>query len=316
MKKKLLKELKEVMQLNYLPKEGALTGLYRDYTISMGTLDKRSDLSYIYIPAKPPEDFNLETLILFLNNLGGKFRGVSLATYENCKIVINYSPSLRNKSKKEIFLEIISVVINFCTLNGFIRCCEFCGESNNVSPILINNTIAHSCINCKSEIKSTIANNRQAQREKGSNIVGGIVGSFIGALVGSIIWIIIYQMGYIAAIAGMAIAVCSIVGYEKFGGKLDIVGIIITSLITIVAVYLAQHISFAIEIYDAYKYDGFTFVSSLQSVPVFLDDPSVSSVFWGDLAKGYILTIAGSASYIYRSYKDKNYIVEVKDINF
>ncbi|MDS0524500.1 hypothetical protein NNC19_02345 [Clostridium sp. SHJSY1] len=316
MKKKILKQLKDEMQLNYLGKEGALTGLYRDYSISMGTLDIRSDLSYIYIPVKPPEDFNLETLILFLNNLGGKFKGVSLATYENCKIVLNYSPSLRNKGKKEIFLEIINVVINFCTVNGFVRCCEFCGESDNIAPILINNIVSHSCVNCKTEIKSVIANNRQAQREKSSNIVGGIVGSFIGALVGSIIWIIIYQMGYIAAIAGLAIAVCSIVGYEKFGGKLDIVGIIITSLITIVAVYLAQYFSLSIEIYDAYKYEGFTFISALKSVPIFLENHNVSSVFWEDLIKGYALTIAGSVSYIHRAYKEKNYIVDVKDVNF
>jgi hypothetical protein len=315
MKKKVLKELKNEMQINYLEKEGALIGYYRGYNISMGTLDTRYDISYISIPLKCPENLSIETISVFLNNLRSKYKGLSLARYENYRIVLNYTPKLRSKSKSEIFLLIINEVIDFCVLNNFVRCCEFCGESFDLSPVLINKVVASSCVNCKVELKNTLEVNRQAQREKSSNIIGGIVGSFLGAVIGSIIWIVVSQMGYIAALAGLAIAVCSIVGYEKFGGKLDVVGIIITSVITIFTVYLAQHISYAIDIYNTYKHQGFTFTTSLQSVPVFLENPKFARVFWGDLAKGYILTIAGSVSYIYKSYKERNYVVEVKDIN-
>lgn len=316
MKKKILNELKEEMQLNYAKKEGILTGFYRGYNISMGTLNKQSDISYINIPLKCPEWFSIEKINIFLNDLKSRYKGISLACYEDYRIYLNYIPRGIGKNKTEIFSAIINEIMNFSIMNNLTTCCEVCGNNVEVAPILVNNVTTSCCVNCKLEINNSIAMNQQAQREKKSNIVGGIVGAFIGALIGSVVWIVIYQMGYIAAIGGLAIAVCNIKGYEMFGGKLDKKGIVITSIITIVAVYLAQHISLGLEIYDTYKLEGFTIMNSMKSVPNFLESESISRVFFGDLAIGYFLTLVGSVSYIHKAYKQSNYKIEVKDINF
>ncbi len=164
-------------------------------------------------------------------------------------------------------------------------------------------------------MKNSIAMNQQTQREKKSNIIGGIVGSLIGALIGSIIWIIIYQLGYIAAVGGLAIAICSIKGYELFGGKLNLTGIIITSIITIMLVYLAQHVSLGIDIYNAYKEFDITIFDAIRSVPEFLAEESIMRPFFTDLIVGYILTLIGSVSYISRAYKQSNYKIDVQEIN-
>lgn len=315
MKKKMLKEIKDNMQLNYLEKEGVLTGIYRGYNMSIGTLNKAHNISYISIPLKMPEEFGVEKVSIFLNNLREKYKGISVASYENYSIKINYAPRLRKQNKTEVIINIVNEILDFVQSNGLVSCCEICGKSNVIAPLIVNGVITSCCVNCRLEVKNSIAINQQEQREKKSNIVGGIIGSLIGALIGSIIWIIIYQLGYIAAAGGLAIAVCSIKGYELFGGKLNLTGIIITSIITIMSVYLAQHISLGIDIYNAYKEYEITIFDAIRSVPEFLTEESIARPFWTDLIIGYILTLVGSVSYISRAYKQSNYKIDVQEIN-
>jgi len=317
MKKKMLKEIQEKTQLTYLEKKGALTGSYRGYNMSIGTIDKSQDISYIIIPLKVSEGFGIEKINVFLSELHSRYKGVSVARYEDFRILLNYYPRFRKRNKLEIIMAIIDEILNFAQMNEFQgSCCEICGEHYDVVPILIDGVIISSCVNCKLEVKNSISLNQQAQREKKNNIVGGIVGGILGALIGCIIWIIISQLGYLSAIGGLAIAICNIKGYELFGGKLNLTGIIITSVITLLAVYGAQHISLGFEIYNAYKasYDV-TIFEAIKSVPEFLVDKDVSGPFWRNLGMGYLLTIAGSISYIYSVYKQSNYKIDVEDIN-
>lgn len=315
MQKKILNEIKQITQLNHLEKEGLLTGTYRGYNLSIGTLSKSQNISYIHIPLKIPQEFSAEKVSIFLNELRGKYKGISVASYEGFRIKINYAPRLKKQNKTEIIMNIINEILNFSNTNSFVSCCEICGESNVMAPLIVNGVIKSCCINCRLDVKNSIAMNQQAQREKKSNIIGGIVGSLIGALIGAVVWIIIYQLGYIAAVGGLAIAVCSIKGYELFGGKLNLTGIIITSIITIASVYLAQHISLGIDIYNAYKELDITIFDAIRSVPEFLTEESIVRPFLTDLIVGYILTLIGSVSYIIRVYKQSNYKIDVQEIN-
>lgn len=317
MKKKILKEIQEKTQLTYLEKKGALTGSYRGYNISMGTIDKTHDISYIIIPLKVSEDFEIEKMNIFLSELLSRYKGVSVARYEDFRILLNYYPRFGKRNKSEIIMAIIDEILNFAQINNFEgSCCEICGENYETIPVLIEGVIISSCVNCKLEVKNSISLNQQAQRERKNNIVGGIVGGLIGALIGSVIWIIIAQLGYLSAIGGLAIAICNIKGYELFGGKLNLTGIIITSVITLLAVYGAQHISLGFEIYNNFKgsYD-ITIFDAIKSVPEFLTEKDVSGPFWKNLGIGYLLTIAGSVSYIHSIYKQSNYKIDVEDIN-
>ncbi|MBD7913411.1 hypothetical protein [Clostridium cibarium] len=314
MKKKILKELKEEMQLNYLKKEGVLTGYYRGYSLSIGSLNLYGR-SYIIVPVKCAEGFGVDRINEFLKTLRKKYKSISLANYEDYRIALNYAPRFRWNNRTKVYLSIINEIIDFCVQNNFVRCCEVCGENNELSPAFVNGVIVSCCGECKLEFKESLERNKEALRGQRSNILGGVIGSFIGALIGSIVWIIIYQLGYIAAIGGLAIAVCSIVGYEKLGGKLNIIGIVVTSVITIIAVFLAQYMSLGLEIYNTYKLDGFTILSSIESVPVFLENSSVSSAFFQDLAIGYFLTLVGSVSYISKTYRERNFKTEIRDVN-
>ena len=98
-------------------------------------------------------------------------------------------------------------------------------------------------------------------------------------------------------------------------GKLNITGVIITSIITIIMVYLANHIPLSIDIYSEFKsYYEITFFDALKSVPDFLSEPSIKVEFMKNLLIGYLLTFIGSASYIKKCYKDANFKIKAEEI--
>lgn len=80
-------------------------------------------------------------------------------------------------------------------------------------------------------------------------------------------------------------------------------------------VYLANHISLAIDIYSEFKaYYEITFFDTLKSVPDFLSEPSIKVEFMKNLLIGYLLTFIGSASYIKKCYKDANFKIKAEEI--
>ena len=56
----------------------------------------------------------------------------------------------------------------------------------------------------------------------------GIVGALIGSLIGAVVIVIVGQLGYVAAVSGLVMAICTLKGYEMLGKKLGTPGIIIS----------------------------------------------------------------------------------------
>lgn len=312
MKDKLLLGLAELTQLNPINKKEALFGLYRDYNISINSINY---IYYIDFPIKLTNESQIDNINSFLNDLKKDFKKLNYASYKPYSIQLQYNPGYKKYKNPEIILSILNKLIDFSVMNNLATACSSCGENIEVSPFLLGANIIPCCKNCQFEIKNTISENQNNVQNKGNNIIGGIVGGFIGALLGSIVWILIYQMNYIAAIAGLAICICCIKGYQLLGGKLNVTGVIITSIITIIMVYVANHISLAIDIYSEFKnFYEITFFDALRSVPDFLSEPSIKSAFMKDLFIGYLLTFIGSASYIKKSYKEFNYKIEAEEL--
>ncbi|WP_111930627.1 hypothetical protein [Clostridium tertium] len=99
-------------------------------------------------------------------------------------------------------------------MHNLVTGCSSCGENTEVSPFLLGTTVIPCCKSCQLEIKNTISENQNNIQNTNNNIIGGVVDGFIGALLGSIVLILIYQMNYIAAISGLAIAICCIKCYS------------------------------------------------------------------------------------------------------
>lgn len=134
----------------------------------------------------------------------------------------------------------------------------------------------------------------QPQPPVKSNLAAGLVGAFLGALIGCALWILIWKLGYIAGIAGFAIGVCALKGYEMLGKSLDIKGAISTVVIMIVMIFLANKIAWSWDAYDALKDYGWTFFDTFQNLDYILAESDLTGSYTTDLVIGYFLTALSS----------------------
>lgn len=111
--------------------------------------------------------------------------------------------------------------------------------------------------------------------QKRENVITGFVGALIGALLGAGSIILLSQLGYIASISGLILAVCTLKGYELLGGKLSSKGIVISIILMFITPYLADRIDWAILIMQEWADYGVTFGEAFVVVPELLADGSI-----------------------------------------
>ena len=92
------------------------------------------------------------------------------------------------------------------------------------------------------KLRSDIAMKTQQKAQKKENIVGGIVGALLGSLLGMLSVLILSQLGYVAALSVVIMAVCVLKGYEMLGGKLTKKAVVISAVIMILMTYFADRV--------------------------------------------------------------------------
>lgn len=312
MQNKILSVLEKETNLSYNVKKGVLYGTYKNYYVS---LQDFRNFILISLPIKLSDNYNINELNSMLTKLNQEYSNVKSATYNNNSIEIRYGYKTIWKSNSDNILSILNILVREVTLNSLSTCCPTCGESTPISPFLVNNRFVPCCDNCKLEIKNSIEDNQNAIKEQKNNIIAGIVGGFLGSLIGVALWIVIGLAGYIAAICGLVLAVCTIKGYQLFGGKLDKKGMFITIIITILMVFVSQYLTLSLEIYNEFKADyAISTFDAIRAVPDFLKDADVSRSFYVNLGIGYILTLVCVVSQFKNSYKDANFKVKTEEL--
>jgi len=135
------------------------------------------------------------------------------------------------------------------------------------------------CKNCGSLIEEGAAVcgscGEAVVKRKNENVITGFVGALIGALIGGAIIILLSQLGYIASVSGLVLAVCTLKGYELLGGGMSWKGIVICILLMVVTPYLADRIDWAIVICREYADYGVTFAEGFALVPEFLAEGAI-----------------------------------------
>ena len=149
------------------------------------------------------------------------------------------------------------------------------------------------CQNCLTQLEAALQNNREQKRAKKSNLVPGLVGAFLGALIGVVLWVLAGKLGYINIISWVTIIMdfCALKGYEKFGGSLDLKGLIGSLVIVFVLIYFANRLATAWIVYDALKEMGWSFSDCFQQLNMIMDLSGVTNLYYRDLAVGYGMTV-------------------------
>lgn len=140
-----------------------------------------------------------------------------------------------------------------------------------------------------------------AELQPPENVLAGVVGSFLFSLIGALLWFAVYQIGIIAAICGLVTVICAINGYRIFARKLSMKGIVISIVISVLMIFLAEYTCVAYEIYKAYSevYSSVSFFAAFRSVFDFMTlSGEITGAVIRDLVIGYALGAVGSFAYI------------------
>ena len=154
------------------------------------------------------------------------------------------------------------------------------------------------------------SSNQNFSETRSENVLGGIVGACIFSLGGCLLYFLVYQLGYIAAICGIVTYVLGVFGYQLFSGRKETAkGMIISLVITLLALALAEYLCLAYEVYDAYHLDyDINFFDAFNAVPSFLTDPEYADLRSGvisDVLFSYLLGGISFLQYIYRNHRNK-----------
>lgn len=162
--------------------------------------------------------------------------------------------------------------------------------------------------------------NQRIAAASNENVALGVVGAVIGTMLGLVVWCIIGAMGFISWIGGLALVAGAFFGYILLAKDIGKTGTLIVALLVIASVYIGTRLTYAISIHKVLKdefesYDldaetlelsedilGFDIDASTPEIFVnlndYLDAVDGRSDFNGDLAYGYLFTIAASAAFI------------------
>lgn len=186
----------------------------------------------------------------------------------------------------------IEEMVTFLNSKGYTDCCEQCDADSGMSAYYINEAGHYLCDSCYQNITEHMSRNKEEISKKKGNLIAGIVGALLGSVIGVAAIVIIGQLGYVAAISGIVMGVCTLKGYELLGGKLDKVGIVFSCLLMLLMVYVGNNLDWALAVVDAFE--GVGILEAFSAVPMLVaEDVIPMSDYWMNMAMVYIFTIVG-----------------------
>lgn len=178
--------------------------------------------------------------------------------------------------------------------------CFNCNQIGEMGYARYNGVALPLCNSCFEQMKGKINQNLEQHNAEKNNYLSGTIGAVLGALVGTILWVVIGLLGYLAAIAGLAIAFASAKGYTLFKGKITRITPWIIGLSTLFALIIGQFVTLDLIFYQEFK-DSISLGDALSltfQLP-FLD-PEIMSAFIKDTLLGLVFAALGAFGTIKR----------------
>ena len=292
------------------PLSGAMYGYYNGYTVDV-SIDGRSSQYCIRTAVRTADG-------------AGPDQNLLKARVKECKEVLNCQVSgrqavfpVRSSVKAEAYAENIRTALGFVTAilqqSGYIGCCQRCGQTLPTEVCSVGGSKAILCQSCFQAVKNESFQRQQIQAAKKENVVGGVVGALLGSLIGAAAIILISRLGFVAAVSGLIMGVCTLKGYEMLGGKLTKKGVVISVIIMLLMVYVADRFDWAIM---ASSELGDSVFSWFRAIPEMVSDGYIESgVYYGNLAKLYLFAILGAVPTIINTVRAKQVENKVDRMN-
>ena len=199
--------------------------------------------------------------------------------------------------------EAINSLVSFLRAGGFENCCQTCGRAGLTDACFVAGGYLRLCPECFATLQrnSTVANTQKERKKE--NLVGGIVGALIGSLLGVACIIILSQLGYVAVLSGVVMAVCTLKGYDLLGGKLTKKGVVICVILMLVMTFVGDQADWAIVISREL---GVDFATGFQILPLLLEEDLIEAgTYYGNLVLLYIFVLVGAIPTILSTLKNE-----------
>lgn len=158
-----------------------------------------------------------------------------------------------------------------CSINGFY--------------VTLNN-------DCVSSINRQIEEENRAFANAPNNYMQGICGALLGGIVGAACTIALYYIGFVSSLSAIIAVLLGAFLYRKFGGKPNVMMIVIVSVVSLILIGAAFFVSYLIAAGTAAAEAGLH-MSALDALLICLDDSEFASAFYSDFAMLFVFTIVG-----------------------
>lgn len=126
------------------------------------------------------------------------------------------------------------------------------------------------------------------------NMLFGIIGALVGALIGGGSIILLSQLGYIASISGVILAVCTLKGYELLAKGMSVKGLVVCAILMLVTPFAADWIDWGILVMQSFPEYGLTLADGIRIFPELLkEDPELVGEYLKNLGMIYLFVILG-----------------------
>ena len=268
-----------------------VSGCYRGYHVVCYEINNKST-QIVNIPVFSASDPTGFTLNGFLNSLLPMYKQLKGASVDGHSLTLTFVVGTAKKFV-EIANDAVNRVICYLAQYGYVSCCSVCGNPGSAELYLVNGRYVWLCPADAAGYVEELERQKAESKTQKSNLLFGIVGAFLGALAGAVLYFVIYQLGFIAGISGLVMAVLAMKLYEKFGGCLDLKGVIASIVIVMVMVFFANKVAWAWEAYQALKGNDWTFFDCFRNLDAILELSDLKGSYGSDLFVSYLISIVG-----------------------
>ena len=201
-----------------------------------------------------------------------------------------------NPNQVEKLAEAVAAVVEFLHASGYDNCCQNCGSAVETDPCIMTGVPSLLCDSCYQQLGHLQEQNQQAELGKTENVVAGTVGALLGSLLGVACIVLLGQLGYVAAVSGIVMAICTMKGYELLGGRFSTVGLVVSIVLMLGMTYVGYQLDWSVAVYNELKdYYELSLLDCFRMIPEMLRQEIIdSSTYIGELVKLYAFTLLGA----------------------
>lgn len=192
-------------------------------------------------------------------------------------------------------------IVAFLRSRGYQSCCQGCGQAVEAEACVMAGAPSLLCDSCYRQLGA--GQEQQEAAQKPENAVAGTVGALLGSILGVGCIVLLGQLGYVAALSGIVMAVCALKGYELLGGKLSTKGIVIGCVLMLVMTYVGYRLDWAITVA---QYFEASLLDAYQAIPYLIDEEAIEGgAYTGALIELYLFMLIGAVPTILGAVKGR-----------